>query len=53
MQIILSSWSNITDVCLKNALRKSKFQIYQFVDEPIEKEVNDIFTLNVNFREYI
>ena len=43
MQIILSSWNNINDVCLKNAFHKAEFQINQFVDETIENVVNDIF----------
>ena len=28
-------------------------QVSQFVDEPIENVVNGIFTLNVNFAEYV
>ena len=52
-KIILSSWKSITDVCPKNKFLKSEFQVIQFVDEPIENVVNDIFTLNVNFPEYV
>ena len=47
MQIILSSWNSITNVCLKNALHKAEFQVNQLVDEPIENALNDIFMLNV------
>ena len=53
MQIILSSWNSVTDVCLKNAFLRAEFQVNQFVDELIENVVKNIFTLNVNLPEYI
>ena len=53
MQIILSSWNSSIDVCLKNKFHKAEFQVIQFVDDPIENVVNNIFTLNVNFLEYV
>ena len=53
MKIMLFSWYSITDVCLKNKFRIAEFQNIQFVNEPIENVVNDIFTLNVNFPEYV
>ena len=53
MQIILSFWNSITDVCLKNKFRKAEFQVKKFVDESIENVVNDIFTWNVNFPDYV
>ena len=42
VQIILSSWNSMTDVCLKNAFCKVEFQINQFVDELIENVLNYI-----------
>ena len=52
MQIILSSWNSVTNVCLKNAFCKARFQINKFVEKSIKNVVNDIVTLNVNSLEY-
>ena len=53
MQIILSSWNSIIDVCLKIAIHKSELQVYQFVNEPFENAMNDTFMLNAIFSEHI
>ena len=53
MQIILPSWNSVTNVCIKYAFWKPGLQVNQFVDEPIENVMNDIFTSNVNFPEYV
>ena len=41
MQIILSSWNGITEVCLKNAFCKAEFQVNQFVDEAVYRECGE------------
>ena len=53
MQIFLSSWNSITNVCLENAFHKAEFLVNQFVDEPNENMVNDTFILNVIFPKYV
>ena len=41
MQIILSSWNGITEVCLKYAFCKAEFQVNQFVDEAVYRECGE------------